>query len=187
MAQRAKYMIWLTATLLSITSLSPSTAQAQSFSVSPAELRIDNISPGKKAELNFTIHNKDNASHIFILSTYKPEESQRRARRTEFPNDSWISLSPQETEVAASSHARVKVNIAIPPDIEWAGKDWEIWLGVTPESTNILVANCYIRLLVSTGGEVKTGPNTGLIAGIIAGLLLLGCAVYYSKHRAKRG
>jgi len=44
------------------------------------------------------------------------------------------------------------------------------------------VVNYYIRLLVSTGGEVVAGTNAGLVIGIIVGILLLGFVVYYFKY-----
>ena len=185
MAQRDRYLIWFIAALLLVTILLPSSALAQSFSVSPAEVSIDGLSPGGEAEFNLTIHNKDDASHTFTLTTYKPEESQRRQGRAEFPDDSWVSFSPQELEVAANSDAKVKVMVAIPANQKWAGKDWEIWLGVKPKTSDLLVVNYYIRLLVSTSKEIEAGPNIAVVVGIVMGILLLGYGVYYLRRRTK--
>ena len=49
-------------------------ALAQSFSVSPKELKIDNLSPGEQAGSNLTIHNKDEAAHVFTLASFYPQE-----------------------------------------------------------------------------------------------------------------
>ena len=159
-------------------------ALAQGFSVSPAEVRIDNLSPGEEAGFNLTIHNKDEAAHVFTLAAFHPGEEERRVGRAEFPDASWISFSHREIEVAAGSEARVEVTVSIPSDTGWSGKDWEIWLGATLESSDLLTVELYVRLLVSTGGARR--PNTGLIAGIAAAIMLLGCGAFYYFRRRTR-
>jgi len=178
-----RYPIWLTIALLFAIASLPSIAQAQSFGVSPAEVRIGGLLPGEEAVFELTIHNHYDAAHTFVLSTSHPWE--RRPGRADFPDDSWISFSPQEIEVAANSQGTVKVTVAIPSKQKWADRDWEVWLGVTPEEKEFLVVNCYVRLLVSTGKEAQAGPNTGLIVGIVIGVLLLSYVVYYSRRKAK--
>ena len=180
MKRQSKYF-WLIVVLLAL--LSPSIALAWSFSVSPVEVKIDNLPPGEEAEFNLTIHNKDNISHTFMLTTHNPEESERRPERAEFPNSNWVSF-PQQVTVEANSEAKVRVKVAIPSQQKWAGKDWEIWLSIMPEEKELLVVNYYIRLLVSTGEEVETGSHIGLIVGIIV-VLLLGSGIYYFRRKAK--
>ena len=181
MARQIKYICLIVA--LSAIFL-PSFVMAWSFSVSPVEVKIDNLPPGEAAEFNLTIDNKDNTSHTFILTTHNPDESERRQGRAEFPNSNWVSF-PHQVEVQANSEAEVRVKVAIPSQQKWAGKDWEIWLSITPEEKELLVVNYYIRLLVSTGKEVQVGPNMGLIIGIAIGILLLGCGIYYFRRKAK--
>lgn len=178
-----RYAIWLAIALLFAIASLPSIAQAQSFGVSPAEVSIDGLLPGEEAEFELTIHNHYDAAHTFVLSTSHPWE--RRPGRADFPDDSWISFSPQEIEVAANSQATVRVTVAIPSNQKWADRDWEVWLGVTPEEKEFLVVNCYVRLLVTTSKEAQAGPNTGLIVGIVIGVLLLGYVVYYSRRKAQ--
>jgi hypothetical protein len=149
------------------------------------EIKIDNLSPGGKAQFNLTIRNKEDVNHVFALTTYNPGESERREGRAEFPDDSWISFSSRKVSVEANSEAKTKVTVDIPANQKWAGKDWEIWLKVMPEEREFLVVNYYIRLLVSTGGEVEAGMNVGLVIGIVVGILLLGCIVYYFRRKAK--
>jgi hypothetical protein len=185
MMQHSKYLIYLVGVLLIVIILFPFPAQAQSFSVSPAEVEIANLSPGEEAQFNLTIRNKEDVNHVFALTTYNPEESERREGRARFPDASWISFSPQSVEVEANSEAKAKVTIVIPPNQKWAGKNWEIWLKVAPEEREFLVVNYYIRLLVSTGEEVEVGTNVGLVVGIVVGILLLGCVVYYLRRKAK--
>jgi len=187
MTRQIKYFIWIwfIAALIATAILLPSPILAQNFSVAPAEVKIENLSPGDEAEFELTIYNKDNISHTFILTAYNPEKSQRRPGRAELPDDGWINFSPQEVEVAASSDAKVKVEVAIPSNQEWAGKIWEIWLRVAPKDKDFLAVNYYIRLLVSTSGEVRSVSDIGLFAGIIAVLLLLGCGVYYFRCKTK--
>jgi len=161
-------------------------AQDSSFGVSPAEVHIDNLAPGEATEFELTIHNKEETAHNFTIATYQPPEEERREGRAEFPDDSWISLSYTEIEVAAKSETDVTVAVAIPREQKWAGKDWEIWLSVTAESSNLLSVRLYVRLLVSTSAAMEARSNAGLIAGIIVGVILIGCGgYYYFRRKAK--
>lgn len=185
MVRQSKHLAWLALVLLIAVILVPAIVQAQSFSVSPVEIEIDNLSPGEVTQFNLTIHNKEDVNHVFALTTYNPGESERREGRAEFPDESWISFSPQSVEVEANSEAKAKVTVTVPPNQKWASKDWEIWLRVAPEEREFLVVNYYIRLLVSTGEEVEAGTNVGLIVGIPVGILLVACVVYYFYFRRK--
>ena len=185
MVRQSKHLAWLALVLLIAVILGPATVQAQSFSVSPVEIEIDNLSPGGVTQFNLTIHNREDVNHVFALTTYNPGKSERREGRAEFPDESWISFSPQSVEVGANSKARTEVTVAIPPDQRWTGKDWEIWLRVAPEEREFLVVNYYIRLLVSTGEEVEADTSVGLVVGIPAGILLVACVVYYFHFRRK--
>jgi hypothetical protein len=158
-------------------------AQESRFGVSPAEVHIDDLPPGETSEFALTIHNKEELSRNFTLSTFQPPEEERREGRAEFPDDSWISFSSPAVEVAPNSEATVNVTVAIPRESEWAGGEWETWLGVTAESRDLLAARLYTRLLVSTTPAVGAGPDTGLIVGIIVGIVLFGCGSYYYYRR----
>ena len=85
--------------------------------------------------------------------------------------------------MAAKSEAKVTVTVAIPREQKWAGEDWEIWLGVAAESSDILAVRLYARLLVSTEPVVGTKPNAGLVAAIVVGIVLFGCGGYYYFRR----
>jgi hypothetical protein len=183
MKRLTKHLVCLIPTLL--ITLLPSSALAWSYSVSPAIKEIGNLSPGGEAEFNLIIHNKDNASHIFMLTTYNPEESHRRQGRAEFPDDSWISFSPQELQVAANSESEVMVTVAIPAEQEWADKDWEIWLSIMPADSDLFLVNYYIRLLVSTG-EVNGGLHVWLIVGAIAGIIVIAGLVIWEARKEKK-
>ena len=141
---------------------------------------IDNLPPGEATEFELTIHNKDEAAHVFTITTFQPPEEERKEGRTEFPDDSWISFSSPEIELAANSEANVTITVAIPREQKWAGEDWEIWLGVAAESRDLLAVRLDVRLLVSTSG---TKSNSGLVAGIVVGIILLGCGGYYYFRR----
>lgn len=161
-------------------------AQESSFGVSPAEVHIDNLAPGEATEFELTIHNKEETAHNYTIATFQPPEEQRREGRAEFPDNSWISFSSTEIEVAAKSEADVTIAVAIPRDQKWAGGDWEIWLGVTAESSDLLAVRLYVRLLVSTEPAMGTRPNARLVAGIVVGVVLLGCGGYYFFRRKAR-
>jgi len=184
MKRLTKHLIYLIPALLVI--FLPSSALAWSYSVSPAVKEINNVSPGGEAEFNLIIHNKDNASHTFMLTTYSPEESERRSGKAEFPDGSWISFSPQELQVAANSKAEAEVTVVIPPEQEWVDKDWEIWLSIMPADSDLLVVNYYVRLMVSTGGGVENGSNVGLIVGAVAGIIVIVGLVTWKARRKKK-
>jgi len=186
MRRQIKYLVGLTAALLVILLPSFTLAQDVNFGVSPAEVHIDNLSPGGVAEFELTIHNKEEPARNLTITTFQPPEEDRREGRSAFPDDSWISFSSQEIEVAANSQADVTVTVAIPQEQKWAGEDWEIWLGAAAESSDLLAVRLYVRLLVSTNPAVEAGSNAGLVAGIVAGVVLLGFGGYYYFRRKAR-
>ena len=176
----------LIAALLVIFLPSFTLAQDVNFGVSPAEVRIDNLPPGEAKEFELTVHNKNEVARVFTFTTFQPPEVERRGGRAEFPDASWISFFPQEIEVAAKSEANVTVRAAIPQEQKWAGQDWEIWLGVAAESSDLLGVKLYVRLLVSTNPAMETRSNAGLFAGIAVAIVLLGYGgYYYFRRKAK--
>ena len=174
-----------------------SSVSAQGFSVSPAEVRIDNLAPGQEQVFELTISNKDDAEHTFVFSTHNPEESQRREGRAEFPDDSWISF-PHQVEVEANSTSPAEIKVTVPSDTRWTDKDWEIWLGVSPDSGKFLNVKLYVRLLVSTSENVSSSVPAGgagissshqmsraiRAIGIAIALAIVG--VYFLWYRKRR-
>jgi len=173
----------LVAALLVIFLPSFTLAQDVNFSVSPAVVKIDNLPPGEAAEFELTIHNKEELARNFTIATFQPPEKERRKGRAEFPDDSWISFSSQEIEVAANSAANVTITVAIPREQKWAGEDWEIWMGVAAESSDLLAVRLDVRLLVSTNPAMESTSNAGLAVGIVVGIILFGCGGYYYFRR----
>ena len=176
----------LIAALMVILLPSFTVAQDFSFSVSPAEVKIDNLPPGEAAEFELTIYNKEELAHNFTIATFQPPEEERREGRAEFPEDSWINFSSREIELTANSEANITVMVAIPGEQKWTGGDWEIWLGVAAESSDLLAVRLYARLLVSTSAPMEASFNAGLVAGIVVGIVFLGCGgYYYFRRKAK--
>ena len=196
MIRQGKYVSGLIAAFLLFVLIS--SVSAQSFSVSPAEVRIDNLAPGQEREFELTISNKDDAEHIFIFSTYNPEESQRREGRAEFPDNSWISF-PHQVEAKANSIAPAKIKVTVPSDTRWTDKDWEVWLGVSPDSGEFLNVKLYVRLLVSTsenisssvpagGTDIFSSYQTGRVVrgiGIVIALAIVGVYLLWYRKRRK--
>jgi hypothetical protein len=160
-----------------------SLAQNVNFSASPAEVIISDLPLGEATEFELTIHNKNEVAHVFTITTFQPPEEERREGKTEFPDASWISFSPQEIVVPAKSEANVTIRVAIPQEQKLTGEDWEIWLGVAAESSDMLGLKLYVRCLVST---VEGKSNIGLLAGIAVAIVLLGYGgYYYFKRKTK--
>lgn len=161
-------------------------AENVNFSVIPAEVHIDNLLPGEAAEFELTLHNKEEIAHNFTFTIFPPPEEERREGKAQFPDDSWISFFCPRIEIAANSQANVMATVAIPREQKWAGKDWEIWLGVTRESSDLLGVELYVRLLVSTNPATQSKSNIGLFVGIAVAIVFLGYGSYhYFRHRAK--
>ncbi|OGN97501.1 MAG: hypothetical protein A2Z77_05605 [Chloroflexi bacterium RBG_13_51_36] len=179
-------LVGLITALLIILLPSLATAQDIDFSVIPAVVRINSLPPGEATAFNLTIHNKDEIAHVFTLTAFPPPEEERWEGRTEFPDTSWISFSSPEIEVAANFAANVTVTVAIPRQQQWAGQNWEVWLGVNAESSDLLGVELYARLLVSTASAVKSRFNAGLFAGIAAAIVLVGYGIYYYVRRKAR-
>jgi len=179
--RQARYLSWLIAVVLVI--LLPSPANAWSFYVSPSEVDINNLSPGDSTEFKFSIYNKENESHVFSLNTFAPQKTEVRQGRSAFPDNSWVSL-PSQVKVPANSERETTVKISIPPQQEWAGKEWEIWLRVSPEQTGRLTVNYFIRLLISTGTETS---NTSQLAPILilAATLVPAYGIYFIYRKVK--
>ena len=181
-------LIFVTLLIILLPSVTLADTPAQSFGVVPTEVSIDNLPPGEAAEFQLTIRNQEETARVFVLTIFQPPEEDRREGRAEFPDDSWISFSSQEIPLAAKSEVSMNVTVAIPRGQEWAGKDWEIWLGVAAESSEMLVVKFYVRLLVSTRAAAEAKPNPGLVVGIAAAAVFLGYgAYYYLRRKTKSG
>jgi hypothetical protein len=156
------------------------------FGVDPSEVRIDHLSPGQATKFELTIRNNDAAYRIFTLAAYPPPEGKNREGTTQLPDGSWIGFSSDEIGIAPYGQADVTVTIAIPRDQKWVSQDWETWLGVTAESSALLGAKLYVRLLVSTSPTMAGGLNMRFVAGLGLGAILLGCGGYYYFRRRAR-
>ena len=71
-------LVGLISALLVIFLPSFTLAQDVNLSVSPAEVKIDNLPPGEAEEFELTIHNKDEIAHNFTIATFQPPEEERR-------------------------------------------------------------------------------------------------------------
>jgi hypothetical protein len=173
----------LIAALLVIFLPSSTLAQDVNFGVSPAEVRINDLSPGETAEFELTIHNNDDVPRVFTFALFQPPEEDRKEGMAEFPDNSWISFSSPQIEMPANSEANVTVTVTIPREQEWVSQNWETWLGVAAESSDLLGIKLYVRLLVSTTTPMKAKFNPGLAAGIAVAIVLLGYNGYYYLRR----
>jgi len=173
--------------LMLLVVVTPASAAAdtagRSVSVSPAEVRVDNLSPGVPADFDLTIYNGEGLARVFVLTVYQPPEDSRRDGRDELPDGSWIGFSHTEVEVGAESESSVRVTVAVPQDEAFTGKDWEVWLGVAPQSGELLAVKYYVRLLISTRSEAEGRCGRWLVAGITVAAILLGYGGYHYLRR----
>jgi hypothetical protein len=176
----------LAAALLVI--LLPSFALADDINIGvvPAEVRIDGLPPGATREFELTIHNNDAVPRVFTLASSPPPDGEQREKRTQLPDVRWIHFTPDQIEVAPHDEATVTVTLAVPRDQNWTGQRWEIWLGVTAQSSALLGVKLYVRLLVSTGSTIAARFNVRLFAGLGLAAALLGSGGYYYFRRRAR-
>jgi len=176
----------LAAALLII--LLPSFALADdiNFGVVPADVRIRDLRPGETSEFELTIHNNDAVSRVFTLACFPPPDGEETEGTTQFPDIGWIDFSPDQVELAPHGEAKVTVKLAIPRDQNWTSQDWETWLGVTAQSSDLLGVKLYVRLLVSTGSTITASFNVRFIAGLAVAAALLGSGGYYYFRRRTR-
>jgi len=167
--------------------ISPASAaadtSARSVSVSPAEVNIENLSPGVPVGFDLTIHNEEGMARVFLLTVYQPPEDLRRDGREELPDESWIGFSQTEVEVGAESEASVRVTVVVPKEQVFTGEEWEVWLGVSRQSGELLTVKYYVRLLISTRAEAERRVSIGLVVGAAVAALLLGYGAYYYLRR----
>jgi hypothetical protein len=169
------------AIVVALVILIPASVLAQGFGVSPSEVTVSNMPPGGKADFELTVYNNDDVARVFTPLVYKPSTAERRTGKQEFPDNSWISFSPEQVEIAANSQGQLGVTVIVPDESEWHGQDWEVWVGVTTEAQGLFATIVYVRLYVST--TPPPGTNWALIGGVIAGVLALACAGWYGRKR----
>jgi hypothetical protein len=176
----------LAAALLVI--LLPSLALADNINVGvvPAEVRINGLPPGTTREFELVIRNNDAVPRVFTLASSPPPNGEEKEESTPLPDVSWIEFSPDQIEVAPYDEATVTVTLAIPRDQNWTSQDWETWLGVTAQSTDLLGVRLYVRLLVSTGSTIAARFNVRFVAGLGLAAALLGSGGYYYFRRRAR-
>lgn len=170
--------------LLAVFLPSVTLAQDFSFGLSPTQIEILDFVPGQAAEFELLIRNKCAAPQIFTLTAFQPAAHHRKDGWTALPDPGWISFFPAELELPAGAQSQVTIVIAIPAEKKWAGKNWEVWLGVTAESEDTLGIQLNARLFVSTSGAASKETNVRLIAAVAAGLLLLICAARLHHRRS---
>lgn len=178
----------LIATLL-ITLLPASVAagvSTYSGSVSPTEVTIDGLSPGDPVDFELTIRNEEGPARVFLLTVYQPSEEARRAGRDELPDDSWVTFSSDEVELGSEDKVSVRVTVAVPNEPAFMGKDWEIWLGVAPQTRELMTVKYYVRLLISTRSDDELWPNALTVIGTIVAAGLLGYAAHSCSRRGAR-
>ena len=185
MLQRIGLFGLLTAFLVIFLS-SSALADDINFGVVPAEVRIDNLRPGETEKFELVIHNNDAVSRTFTLATFPPQQGQEKEGATRFPDASWVDFSPDRIDVSPYGEATVTVAVAIPREQEWTNQNWEAWLGVATESSDLLGVKLYARVLVSTGPTLASRFGIGFFAGVGLAAALICCGgVYYFRRRAR--
>lgn len=182
---RAMRLALLSAALLAfgLPSLTLADAGSESIGVSPIEVHVANLSPGDATEFELVIRNQEDSARILVLTIFQPPAEARRSGWAELPDTDWISFSSEDIQVDAGSEATVKVKVAIPDEGRWEGKDWEIWLGVSPRSAEMVVAEVYVRLMISTRAAVNALSSMRIAGGIATAVILLGYAAYHWRRR----
>jgi len=149
-------------------------------------VRIADLAPGEETQFDITISNREKVGRFYTLICHSPSASERRGGRDRFPDHRWVCFSQTSLEVAAESQRKVRVLLAVPNDPRWAGRDWEFWIGVVPETNDLLNVKLYVRVLVSTRGRPAGWLVASLAVVAVAAVLVVVSVGLYRRSRAPR-
>ena len=176
---------WAIAVLLAILTISsiPVLAQeAEGWAISPGEARVDGILLGESANIPITLINNESSPLTFTMSAEIPPADELRPGYEVIPDTNWITFNLPLVELEANSRQDVIVTVAIPPSGDWRGRNYECWLRATSEAMGMLRVELDCRLLLSTSAGYARGID-GMLAGIIAGVVVVIGAMAYSNRR----
>jgi hypothetical protein len=169
--------------------LMPVTALAQGFSLSPPSVTISGLPPGGETQqFPMTITNKEDTAYTFQLTVYNPPDKDLKEGFSQLPDNSWIAFSSNSIEVPPNSSAEVTVMVTVPEGQQWANKNYEVWLGVSPEAAGLFAIKLYSRLYLVTASPVAAaGTNWGLICSIaLAAVIVILCGDYYIRRKLSK-
>ncbi|MDY6833402.1 MAG: hypothetical protein SVY53_01195 [Chloroflexota bacterium] len=171
----------------------PMVAIAGSFSASPAEFKVSDLSVGQKVERFLYVKNKEDYPQAFIISIQDAPDDNRRDGYEELPDNDWIEFDHESVIVDAHSSVPVTVYVDIPKSESWMGQKWEAWIQILCATSGMFKTVLNVRLLIDTDSELtaadtnlSTGERVALIVGGVGGVAILSAVgVWYIKKRRR--
>ena len=179
-------LLAMTAVLLFAAPGQGAEGQAEGWSLSPSELRVDGIQLGETARLRITLMNNEDSAASFALAATIPPQEGLRPGYERIPDPGWVTLSPREVRLEPGEKRDIVAVLAVPADGDWGGRSFECWLVATSQDLGIIQLELNSRLLVSTSPAYATDGTRLLMAGVIGAVALAAGAAYGSRRELRR-
>ena len=165
--------------------------------VSPASFIIHNIVPGnhydiyEETGLRLKIHNSDNVSHSYSLSTRRPSGKWEKGY-LKIPDHTWIWFNPRDIVVPANEDRYGYVNLKIPDEEKYYNQNLMAVLRVEAKTGAGGVALAIeVRAQIETkskadvkekpDGIIATGPSTLIFENVSPGVTQEGKVTVYNN------
>ena len=145
---------------------------ATGLRIEPGGLLIQDVPIGEarsvveSSEIEFTLYNRDDISHLYRISAHRPSEAgngKRPRGYDEIPDPSWVIPTPNVLEIPAGSSGSFDVVIDLPEDERLYNQKWAVTLAVEGrpvKGRNVALA-LYPALQIETRprGPAETRPH----------------------------
>ena len=175
------------------------TAGQGGASLAPAEFTVRSVPLQESSYTipqNLIVKNNENEAYLFSVSAEIPPEDSVREGYQPIPNEGWVYPTPSSSFVVeAHSYAVFQLSIQIPPEEQYTGEKWEVWIAVERvEAQSEMISSVMVsRMKIETAGEVSA-PGGGITRGVYylwyvglgAGLALLALFIALLVWRRRR-
>lgn len=170
------------------TSLAPAEFTARAVPLQGEAYRVPN---------NVIVKNYEDRAYLFSISAQIPPQSSVREGYQPIPDSAWVCAAPASLAVEANSYGVFQLSINVPPEQEYAGQKWEVWIAVEDiDMESEMVRSVMVsRMKIETAAEVSAaeggitdsylwwiGPGAG-----VALLALLGGVLLWRRKRCLPG
>jgi len=171
--------------------------EAAGLKVSPASFIIHDVNPGKPYDLyketglRLTIHNDDDVSHTYLLSTHRPKGKWEKGY-LEIPDAGWCWFENSEITVEANGKGYGNIYLKISDEEKYYNQHWVVTLKVAGKAGPGGIALAIeVRAQIETkskadvkekpDGIIATGPSTLRFENVSPGVTQEGKVTVYNN------
>ena len=140
---------------------------AGSLAISPSSTELEML-PGTTARVVLSVENGLDSGYTFRFSP--AQASHPREGYGTFPDLSWLSVDPQDKELAPGERGWVTIRLSVPDDEGLTGQGWVAAIEMVCEEQPLL--NSEFLLLVSVGKASRPRPDWEIGGGIVVTCLV---------------